>query len=202
MKKKLILVMLCVVFLASSFVIWKCFKKTDDEKLKKQAKEVLEIQQPEESVAKEENAEVVEKIEQETVNEPEKTIDSTSSNKAIKEEPKNINNNQSQSKDSEDKSNKIPQNTESNVNNIPEVKNEPKVEEKIESKEDKELENLQRGLFKTEAEALQKGIEISLTDTVGISGSYCESVAYQGKIIGYKLYIRYSNGEYKIFMNE
>ena len=60
---------------------------------------------------------------------------------------------------------------------------------------DEEYYRLKSKTFETTRECWDKGIEISLTDTVNINGTYCESVGYKGELIGYKLFIIYKTGE-------
>ena len=63
--------------------------------------------------------------------------------------------------------------------------------------EDLTLQELKSHTFPTYQDCQKKGIEIALTDTVGIERTYCESVGYKGELVGYKLFIIYATGEIK-----
>ena len=81
-------------------------------------------------------------------------------------------------------------------------KEEPKQEEVIieipsDNSEDLTLKELKSHTFPTYQDCQTKGIEIGLTDTVGIEKTYCESVGYKGELVGYKLFIIYATGEIK-----
>ena len=58
-----------------------------------------------------------------------------------------------------------------------------------------ELDKLKINTFVTNEECQNKGIEINLTDMVNITSTFCESVAYKGELIGYKLYLIYKDGK-------
>lgn len=86
--------------------------------------------------------------------------------------------------------------------NIESPKEEPKQEEIIieipsDNTEDLTLQELKNHTFPTYQNCQKKGIEIALTDTVGIERTYCESVGYKGELVGYKLFIIYATGEIK-----
>ncbi len=86
--------------------------------------------------------------------------------------------------------------------NIESPKEEPKQEEIIieipsDNTEDLTLQELKNHTFPTYQDCQKKGIEIALTDTVGIERTYCESVGYKGELVGYKLFIIYATGEIK-----
>ena len=86
--------------------------------------------------------------------------------------------------------------------NIESPKEEPKQEEIIieipsDNTEDLTLQELKSHTFPTYQDCQKKGIEIGLTDTVGIDRTYCESVGYKGELVGYKLFIIYATGEIK-----
>ena len=84
-------------------------------------------------------------------------------------------------------------------NDTPKTEDDPKVNE---PQDDDEYNRLIAGTFPTNESCTAKGLEVALSDTVNVAGSSCETVAYKGKIIGYKLYIRYSDGEYKYYPNK
>ena len=86
--------------------------------------------------------------------------------------------------------------------NIESPKEEPKQEEIIiempsDNTEDLTLQELKSHTFPIYQDCQKKGIEIALTDTVGIERTYCESVGYKGELVGYKLFIIYATGEIK-----
>lgn len=59
-----------------------------------------------------------------------------------------------------------------------------------------EYEKLKKDTYPTYEDCANKGIQLSIADeTNSIVGSYCETLAYQGKLVGYKLYLRYESGE-------
>lgn len=59
-----------------------------------------------------------------------------------------------------------------------------------------EYEKLKKDTYLTYEDCINKGIQLSINDeTNTIVGSYCESLAYQGKLVGYKLYLRYESGK-------
>ena len=124
-------------------------------------------------------------------------------NKQIKED-NNVSSNVDISPPSEKKE-EIISNNEDNKQpeiNIESPKEEPKQEEIIiempsDNTEDLTLQELKSHTFPTYQDCQKKGIEIALTDTVGIDRTYCESVGYKGELVGYKLFIIYATGEIK-----
>ena len=201
MKRKVLIISLILIVSVGGIVSWRFLSHNKVSNLEPK-QEVIEKIESDEVIGK--TAEVVENKEanEEKASDKDDTvIENKLPNEPIKQELKEKPKTDSKPKTNSSAVVRKPE-VETTPKEVPEIKEEPKVEPKVEPKIDVELEKLKKGLFKTEAECLQKGIDISLTDTVNISGSYCESVAYKGQIIGYKLYIRYSSGEYKIFMNE
>ena len=135
------------------------------------------------------------------------TPEEVSNNQASDDGQSNSNNgNQNQGNNSNGNSGNDNCNNTTGNNTNPEVKDEqPKVDvppKEEEPQVDDEYNRLIAGTFPTNESCTAKGLEVALSDTVNISGSMCETVAYKGKIIGYKLYIRYSNGEYKHYPNK
>ena len=81
--------------------------------------------------------------------------------------------------------------------NIESPKEEIIIEMPSDNTEDLTLQELKNHTFPTYQDCQKKGIEIALTDTVGIERTYCESVGYKGELVGYKLFIIYATGEIK-----
>ena len=68
------------------------------------------------------------------------------------------------------------------------------VEQEKEPEVDEEYERLMKQVeYATYEECLQAGFDIALTDTVNILGFDPVEIIYKGKVIGYKLKIRYTN---------
>ena len=137
-----------------------------------------------------------------------------------KEQTSSVKNNNKQSNNVENKQIKEDNNVSSNVdisppsekkeeiissnedNKQPEINIESPKEEIIiempsDNTEDLTLQELKSHTFPTYQDCQKKGIEIGLTDTVGIDRTYCESVGYKGELVGYKLFIIYATGEIK-----
>ena len=119
-------------------------------------------------------------------------------NKQIKED-NNVSSNVDISPPSEKKEEIISSNED---NKQPEINIESPKEEIIiempsDNTEDLTLQELKSHTFPTYQDCQKKGIEIALTDTVGIERTYCESVGYKGELVGYKLFIIYATGEIK-----
>lgn len=152
-------------------------------------------QEMEETV--EENVEIITEVpreqEQEEIKETEKTESSVpkkqneeskvgNSNTSIKSEVPNTTSSSNQSSGNEVKEE---QNSQPNMPII----EEPKVEVI-----DQEYERLMKQVqYSTYEQCLNAGFEIALSDTVNILGFDPVEVIYKGKVLGYKLVIRYSN---------
>lgn len=159
----------------------------------------------------------------------EKDESETNNKITIEKEQSNTNNDDDKTiKDSDDNKSKNNQEikktgtVQNNTNNKVENKNEDivesnkvvennKVEEKnsvLEEKEEQpiittnseyeEMKKIYR--YKTSSECYQASLEVIATDTENIKNAVCESGAYKGELVGYKMIIKYNNGTNKIYM--
>lgn len=155
---------------------------------------------------------VEEKIEIEKT-EQEEAIEETDNSFSVSKSEKNTNEEVIHNKPTEQKSqNKVEQKKITSVTDeqkpIEEVKKEALpientqvVEDNTSQKVDLEEMRNSLGLFKTISECSDKGLEVSFEDVVNILSTYCESYAYGGELVGYKLFLKYSD-HYEQYFNK
>lgn len=75
-----------------------------------------------------------------------------------------------------------------------EVEETPEIIEEIKEEVDNELEKLKKQVeYSTYDECMNIGFEEAIKDPIGILGFSCPYIAYEGKIIGYRLQLDYTN---------
>ena len=126
-------------------------------------------------------------------------VKSNSTNKIEKVEKIPEETNQNENKQQEkiqqnDTKSDIEEKQEENTLVVEESKQVEKVEQEKKPEVDEEYERLMKQVeYATYEECLQAGFDIALTDTVNILGFDPIEIIYKGKVIGYKLKIRYTN---------
>ena len=112
----------------------------------------------------------------------------------IPEETQQNENKQQEIIQQNDTKSEIEEKQEENVPLVEESKQVEKVEQEKKPEVDEEYERLMKQVeYATYEECLQAGFDIALTDTVNILGFDPIEIIYKGKVIGYKLKIRYTN---------
>lgn len=207
--KKIVLITFLVIVIGGSSVVAIKFAKQETSN-----SDVYE------EIAKEEKIEdnIVSEFYEESVVEEEKVVENkkeTTSTKQVQEDVVVQKETKSNSTNKTEKINKIPEENKQSENKQQEIirqndtksdieeKQEEVVEEskqveKVEQEKKPEVDEKYERLMKqveyaTYEECLQAGFDIALTDTVNILGFDPVEIIYKGKVIGYKLKIRYTN---------
>jgi len=153
---------------------------TIDSTIDETSKEIVKEHKQEETSRKDKN----------TSTKEETKLNDTKNDNVIKE-------NNNQNKEDQKKEEQQEETTKEETNN---EENNKKEENKDNNNENtfnqEEYEKLKKDTYPTYEDCANKGIQLSIADeTNSIVGSYCETLAYQGKLVGYKLYLRYESGE-------
>lgn len=207
MKKIVLITVLAIVIVGSSVVAIKFAKpKTSNsvvyEEIQKNEQKIEDNTVPEiveESVVEEEK--VVESKKETTSTKQIKEnvvvqdeIKSNSTNKTERVEKIPEETKQQEKIQQNDKKSDIEEKKEENTTLVEESKQVEKVEQEKKPEVDEEYERLMKQVeYATYEECLQAGFDIALTDTVNILGFDPVEIIYKGKVIGYKLKIRYTN---------
>lgn len=109
------------------------------------------------------------------------------------------NNNVSEDNQAEEDDNKL----DSSDEVVEDSKNEEVTDNNQDTFNQAEYDELKKQTYPTFDDCINKGIQIAIEDdTNTVLGSYCETLAYHGKLVGYKLYIKYENGELKQYIEQ
>lgn len=211
--KKFVLITVLVIVIGGSSVVAIKFAKQETSnsvvyeeipKIEEEIEDNIVSEIVEESVVEEEK--VVESKKEITSTQQEKEnvvvqgeTKSNSTNKTekvekIPEETKQNENKQQEKIQQNDTKSDIGEKQEENTLVVEESKQVEKVEQEKKPEVDEEYERLMKQVeYATYEECLQAGFDIALTDTVNILGFDPVEIIYKGKVIGYKLKIRYTN---------
>ena len=195
MYKKVFILILVICICGLSIYSYKTYIQEDKTISNKQIEniEIIEEQDLVDVPVVEEETpqeEPVEEKKEETKIEPiiENKKETTKEEKVIKEDtPKDTNNSTKQPTEEKE----IITNKEDSKQDI---MNEEEIKEVEVEKVDLEYENLLKQVeYSTYDECMDIGFEKALEDTINILGFSCPYIAYQGKIIGYRLQLNYTN---------